>query len=70
MMGTLPAGGWHDCFLSSVPRVETRGYSPEPLRGSLFPPVPSYNPDSDAPDNAYSQAEIASSANAVPTCER
>ena len=34
MMRTSPLRGWHDCFLSSDPRVETRGYSPVPLRGS------------------------------------
>ena len=37
MMRTSPLRGWHDCFLSSDPRVETRGYSPVPLRGSPLP---------------------------------
>ncbi len=36
MMGTSPRRGWHDCFVSCNPRVETRGYSPVPLRGCEF----------------------------------
>ncbi len=37
-MGASPLRGWSGCFVSSGPRVETRGYSPVPLRGSPFPP--------------------------------
>ncbi len=37
IMRTSPLRGWHGCFVSCGPRVETRGYSPVPLRGSPVP---------------------------------
>ncbi len=38
MMRPSPLRGWHDGFLLSDPRVETRGYTPVSLRDNPLSP--------------------------------